>query len=143
MKNITLEELLEAGCHFGHQVTVKTPKHEILSSKLEMGSIFIDLKKLKKDLKMQVLLSNNSLKKGGTLLCSAQKNRHKTSERRNKTSAGRRSRRTFPRYTALDWWHTYQFSRVAKNYKKLKDITARLKNDFEKAKYTKKELAIG
>ena len=26
MKQITLEELLEAGCHFGHQVTRSNPK---------------------------------------------------------------------------------------------------------------------
>ena len=26
MREITLEELLEAGCHFGHQVTRSSPK---------------------------------------------------------------------------------------------------------------------
>ena len=47
MKKITLEELLEAGCHFGHQVTRSNPKARDFIYEARDNIHIIDLAKTK------------------------------------------------------------------------------------------------
>src|SRR5258706_15562311 len=50
MKQVTLEELLEAGCHFGHQVTRQNPKARDFIFEARDGIHIIDLVKTKEGL---------------------------------------------------------------------------------------------
>src|SRR5438128_2490752 len=50
MRNITLEELLEAGCHFGHQVTRQNPKAREYIFEARDNIHIIDLGKTKEGL---------------------------------------------------------------------------------------------
>src|SRR5579883_515114 len=50
MKSITLEELLEAGCHFGHQVTRQNPKAREFIFEARDNIHIIDLGKTKEGL---------------------------------------------------------------------------------------------
>src|SRR5258708_29386421 len=50
MRDITLEELLEAGCHFGHQVTRQNPKARDFVYEVRDNIHIIDLAKTKSGL---------------------------------------------------------------------------------------------
>ena len=50
MKQVSLEELLEAGCHFGHQVTRQNPKARDYIYEAREGVHIIDLEKTKEGL---------------------------------------------------------------------------------------------
>ena len=50
MREITLEELLTAGCHFGHQVTRQNPKARDFVFEARDGIHIIDLAKTKEGL---------------------------------------------------------------------------------------------
>src|SRR6185437_9846059 len=50
MRDISLEELLEAGCHFGHQVTRQNPKARDFVFEARDGIHIIDLAKTKEGL---------------------------------------------------------------------------------------------
>ncbi|MBI4098335.1 MAG: 30S ribosomal protein S2, partial [Candidatus Levybacteria bacterium] len=50
MKSITLEQLLEAGCHFGHQVTRSNPRARDFIYEARDGIHIIDLAKTKEGL---------------------------------------------------------------------------------------------
>lgn len=65
MKDITLRELLEAGCHFGHQVSRWNPKASVFIFGSREGIHIIDLVKTKKALTdgMEFLKNQSSLGK--------------------------------------------------------------------------------
>ena len=50
MRELTLEELLEAGCHFGHQVTRQNPKARDFVFEARDNIHIIDLAKTKEGL---------------------------------------------------------------------------------------------
>src|SRR5947199_4673161 len=68
MRTITLEELLEAGCHFGHQVTRQNPKAKDYIFEARDGIHIIDLEKTKEGLEDAARFVKDTAKKGGTLL---------------------------------------------------------------------------
>ncbi len=139
MKKITLEELLEAGCHFGHQVTRQNPKAREFIFEARDGIHIIDLEKTKEGLEDAAKHVYDVAKKGGTMLVLSTKRQAQEvlrEERKRVASAD-------GLYFVTQRWiggTLTNFQEVSKNYKKLKDLTANLQDEFEKAKYTKKEV---
>src|SRR5688500_12330729 len=68
MKSVSLEELLEAGCHFGHQVTRQNPKARDYIFEARDGIHIIDLEKTKAGLEEAGRFVKDLAKKGGTIL---------------------------------------------------------------------------
>src|SRR3989344_7590768 len=68
MKEISLEELLEAGCHFGHQVTRANPKARDFVFEARDNIQIIDLAKTKEGLEEAAAFIKALASKGSTLL---------------------------------------------------------------------------
>ena len=68
MKQITLEELLEAGCHFGHQVTRSNPKSRDFVFENRDNIQIIDLTKTKEGLDEALDFVKRLGERGGSLL---------------------------------------------------------------------------
>ncbi len=141
MRNITLEELLEAGCHFGHQVTRQNPKGRDFIFEARDGIHIIDLEKTKECLTEAAKFIKEIAKNGGSLLILGTKRQaqpildeeiHKLKE----------SGATDIYWVKKRWigGTLTNLSEVSKNFRKLEDFGKRLKDDFEKANYTKFEV---
>lgn len=147
MREITLEELLEAGCHFGHQVTRQNPKARDFIYEARDNVHIIDLVKTKEGLEQAAAYIKDLAQKGGTLVVVGTKRQAQSIV----ANAVKKAREATPNgqdtgiYVVTTRWMggtLTNFSEVAKNYKKLKDVASMLQNDEEKAKYTKKELGL-
>src|SRR6266542_3742657 len=68
MKTVTLEELLEAGCHFGHQVSRQNPKARDYIFEARDGIHIIDLEKTKEGLEEAAKFVKDTARKNGTIL---------------------------------------------------------------------------
>jgi small subunit ribosomal protein S2 len=142
MRNITLEELLEAGCHFGHQVSRQNPKAREFIFETRDNIHIIDLEKTKEGLEDAGKYVRDLAKKGGTLLILGTKRqvdgilRDEMKRLDSQTSQGL--------YFVTKRWiggTLTNFPEVAKNFKKLTDISYRLQDENQKASYTKKEIS--
>lgn len=143
MKNITLEELLEAGCHFGHQVTRQNPKARDYIFEARDNIHIIDLVKTKEGLQSTCDFVRKLAVKGGSIIMVATKRQAKAivAEELKRIQENLGSESNF--YYVTNRWIggiLTNSSEVAKNFKKLNDIAALLKDENERAKYTKKEL---
>lgn len=142
MKNITLEELLEAGCHFGHQVSRQNSKAKEYIFEARDKIHIIDLEKTKEGLDEAAEYIKNVAKGDGTMLVLGTKRQAEAvlrEERKRLEDAGVEGM-----YFVTKRWiggTLTNFSEVAKNYKKLKDLSEKLQDKKERAKYTKKELS--
>lgn len=142
MKNITLEELLEAGCHFGHQVSRQNSKAKEYIFEARDKIHIIDLEKTKEGLDEAAEFVKNVAKNEGTMLVLGTKRQAEAvlrEERKRLADAG-----VDGLYYVTKRWiggTLTNFSEVAKNYKKLKDLSGKLQDKKERAKYTKKELS--
>jgi len=141
MRNITLEELLEAGCHFGHQVTRQNPKAREFIFEARDGIHIIDLEKTKEGLEEAAAFVKELGKKGGNLLVLGTKKQAQgilREEMKRAETAGADGL-----FLVTQRWiggTLTNFPEVSKNYKKLKDLTARLQDEYAKQGYTKKEI---
>src|SRR5207249_11998104 len=68
MRTVTLEELLEAGCHFGHQVTRQNAKARDFIFEARDGIHIIDLEKTKEGLEEAAKYVKELSKRNGVLL---------------------------------------------------------------------------
>ena len=68
MRTVSLEELLEAGCHFGHQVSRQNAKAREYIFEARDGIHIIDLEKTKEGLEEAAKFIKDIAKKNGTLL---------------------------------------------------------------------------
>lgn len=141
MKEITLEELLEAGCHFGHQVTRSNPKARDFIFEARDNIHIIDLAKTKEGLDEAAVYVKSLAQKGGKLLVVASKKQASNialEEIKRAQEAGADG--LF--YVTNKWIGGIltNLPEVSKNFKKLKDYTVRLQDENERSKYTKKEL---
>src|SRR5581483_7706186 len=68
MQDISLKELLEAGCHFGHQVTRQNPKAREFIFQAREGVHIIDLAKTREGLLAAADFIRSVSAKGGTML---------------------------------------------------------------------------
>lgn len=141
MREITLEELLEAGCHFGHQVTRQNPKARDYVYESRDNIHIIDLAKTKEELEAAGAFIKDVAAKGGTIIVVGTKRQAKAiveAEVKRAKEAGADGM-----YTVTNRWIggiLTNFSEVAKNYKKLEELTKNLQDDSVKSQYTKKEV---
>ncbi len=142
MRTISLEELLEAGCHFGHQVSRQNAKAREYIFEARDGIHIIDLEKTKECLEDAATFIKDVARKNGTLLVLGTKRQALgvlDEEKKKLTTEG-----IDGVYFVTKRWiggTLTNYSEVAKNYKKLKDITEKLKDSSARSKYTKKELS--
>lgn len=150
MKEITLEELLEAGCHFGHQVTRSNPKARDFVFEARDNIQIIDLAKTKQGLDEAAEFVKALGQGGKTLLVVATKKQAKQAVEEEvlrvreelKEKIGKNGQSLF--YVTQRWVGGVltNFSEVSKNFKKLADLKEKISSPGEKAKYTKKEIGL-
>lgn len=145
MQEISLEELLEAGCHFGHQVTRGNPKARDYIFEARDNIHIIDLVKTKEGLESAAEFIKSLASRNGSLIVLGTKRQAQEivgdEVRRAKQQVANKEDNKI--YHVTQRWiggTLTNFSEVVKNFKKLKDLTAKLVNDEEKSKYTKKEV---
>lgn len=140
MKNITLEELLEAGCHFGHQVTRQNPKARDYIFEARDGIHIIDLEKTKEGLEEAAKYIKNLAKRGGSILVLGTKRQaHEVLDEHRKKLNGVND----GVYWVTKRWIGGTFTNlgeVSKNFKKLKDLEKNLKDETTREQFTKREI---
>lgn len=148
MKKISLEELLEAGCHFGHQLTRQNPKARdfVFESRDNINIINLDLTKQGLEEAMQYVY--DLAKNNGNIVVVGSKRQaapiviafaNKVKEELKKKSIPDNL------YVVTNRWiggTLTNAGEVRKNYQKLHNLSANLKDDMQKAKYTKKEIGM-
>lgn len=144
MREITLEELLEAGCHFGHQVTRQNPKAREYIFEARDGIHIIDLAKTKEGLEAAGVYVRDLAASGGSLLIVGTKRQAKPIiDEASKKAKGQNSSDNL--FYATNRWvggTLTNYEEVFKNCKKLKDLREKLESQEEKAKYTKREIGL-
>jgi small subunit ribosomal protein S2 len=141
MRNITLEELLEAGCHFGHQITRQNPKAREFIFEARDGIHIIDLEKTKEGLEDAAAFIKQLAQKGGNLLVLGTKKQAQGILREEMKRAADADANGL--FLVTQRWiggTLTNFPEVSKNYKRLKDLTNKLQDDYAKQGYTKKEI---
>ncbi len=143
MREITLEELLEAGCHFGHQVTRHNPKSRDFVFEARDNIHIIDLAKTKEGLEAAGAFVKKLAQNGGTIIMLGAKRQARVilaDEVQLAKDSG-----VDGMFAVTNRWiggTLTNFSEVSKNYKKLADLTRFLKTDEERSRYTKKEIGL-
>lgn len=158
MKAISLEELLEAGCHFGHQVTRQNPKARDFVFEARDGIHIIDLAKTKEYLddaltfvKEVASRPNASMIVVGTkrqaqeiVLAEVKRVEEALKDAKKTTEQGEEV--IHPNvYSVTNRWiggTITNFSAVQKNFQRLHDLTRLLGSEEGKEKYTKRELGL-
>jgi small subunit ribosomal protein S2 len=148
MRNITLEELLEAGAHFGHQVTRFNPKARDFVFEAKDNIHIINLDKTREGLLEAGEYVKELAKNGGTLLIVGTKRQAKdivlkeVSRVKELFKDKNEAPNLVPFYVTYKWIGGIitNFDQFQKNIKKLKDLEVSLQSPEEKAKYTKKEV---
>ena len=144
MKQITLEQLLEAGCHFGHQVTRSNPRARDFIFEARDGIHIIDLAKTKEGLEeAAAFLKALASKEASNLVIvgtKRQANALLISEIERIKNEIKGDSGLF--YVTNRWIGGLltNFSEVSKNFKKLTDFTHKLATPSEQAGFTKKEI---
>lgn len=151
MREITLEELLEAGCHFGHQVTRQNTKARDYIFEARDNIHIIDLAKTKEGLESAGFFIKNLASQGGSLLVVGTKRQAKGIIEEEikrvlkeiETEINEIKEPSFF-YVTSRWigGTMTNLAEISKNFKRFKDLTAFLQNPQEKAKYTKKEIGL-
>ncbi len=142
MREITLEELLEAGCHFGHQVTRSNPKARDFIFEARDSIHIIDLARTKEGLEEAGAFVKNLSAKGGSLVVVGTKRQARgiVEESFKKAKLEGASNGLF--YITNRWVGGFltNFHEVSKNFKKYHKLLKDLADEDLKAKYTKKEI---
>lgn len=145
MRTITLEELLEAGCHFGHQVTRSNPKARDFIFEARDGIHIIDLAKTKEGLEEAAAFVRGLASKNGVMVVVGTKRQargivEEEVKRAHLASSGQADQNLF--YITNRWVGGLltNFPEVSKNFKKYSDYVTDLQDDEVKARYTKKEV---
>ncbi|MBI2613235.1 MAG: 30S ribosomal protein S2 [Candidatus Levybacteria bacterium] len=142
MREITLEELLEAGCHFGHQVTRSNPKARDFIFEARDNIHIIDLAKTKEGLVEAAAFVKDLASKNGTLVVVGTKRQAKAIVEEALRLAQDKGAGEGLYYITNRWVGGLltNFSEVSKNFKKYADFVTDLQDDEVKARYTKKEI---
>lgn len=145
MRNITLEELLEAGCHFGHQVTRQNPKARDYIFEARDNIHIIDLAKTKEGLDEAAAFVKELAKKGGTMIVLGAKRQAEPIVKEQAKRAKEAGAAGEGLYFVTNRWIggiLTNFPEVSKNFKRLKDLTKFMDTPSEKARFTKKEVSL-
>lgn len=163
MKNISLEELLEAGCHFGHQVTRQNPKARDYVFEARDGIHIIDLEKTKAGLEAAAAYLTDLSSKGGNVIVVGAKRQARTIVEEEVKRAQAATQELALKQasekpqegvsiTPVDEGGIYyitnrwiggiltNFPEITKNIRKFKDLTKKLQNQEEQQGFTKKEI---
>lgn len=144
MKNISLEELLEAGCHFGHQVTRQNPKARDYIFEARDNINIIDLEKTKEGLdEAQAYVAKLAAIPGSMLVILGTKRQaapivRSEIERAKKEGAD-------GLFSVTNRWIggiLTNFPEISRNFKRMNELNAILSSNSERTKYTKKELLL-
>lgn len=143
MRDITLKELLEAGCHFGHVTTRQNPKAREFIFEERDNIHVIDLAKTKEGLEAAAAFVKVLASQGGTIVFVGTKRQTQgiIAEEAKRASAQDGSA-IF--YVNRRWigGTISNFEEVSKNYQKLKELEEKLKSDQAKEGYTKREIGL-
>lgn len=133
MTDISLQQLLEAGCHFGHQVRRRDPRMGPYIYSQQDGVHIIDLVETKKGLDEALKFLHDLVAEGKTVMWVGTKRQAQETVRQAAEETG------MP-YFVTRWPGGYltNFSQLYKSVLKLRDLKAK-KAAGELKKYTKKE----
>jgi len=142
MKQITLEELLSAGCHFGHQINRSNPKANAFIFESRSNVHIIDLEQTHKGLIEAAEFIKGVAASGGNLVVVGTKRQAKQVVEEQVA----RARAVTPDsifYITSRWVGGIltNFPEVSKNFKKLADLE-NLVNTEKSKEYTKREIAL-
>jgi small subunit ribosomal protein S2 len=148
MREITLEELLEAGCHFGHQVTRSNPKARDFVFEARDNIHIIDLAKTKQGLEEAGAFVKELAQRGGTLLVVATKRQaqgivqEEIKRVKDLFNTDGKTQNDGLFYITNRWIGGVltNLSEVSKNYKKLSDLKEKIASPEERANFTKREV---
>lgn len=145
MTEITLEQLLEAGCHFGHQVTRSNPRARDFIYEARDNIHIIDLVKTKQYLEEAAnFIKSLAEEKSSSLIVVGTKRQARgiVEEAMRLVQDQRAGEGLFHITNRWVGGLLTNFDEVSKNFKKLKELSDNLKNDEFKTKYTKKEIGL-
>ncbi|MBI5045228.1 MAG: 30S ribosomal protein S2 [Candidatus Levybacteria bacterium] len=144
MKNITLEQLLEVGSHFGHQVTRQNPKARDYIFEARDNIHIIDLAKTKEGLdEAAEFVKNLARREGSTMIILGAKRQAETLVKDASKKA--KEAGVDGLYFVTNRWIggiLTNYQEVSKNFKRLKDLTKFMDTPSEKARFTKKEVSL-
>lgn len=142
MKQITLEQLLEAGCHFGHQVNRRNPKANRYIFEARSGINIINLEDTLKGLVDAGEYIKSLAAKGGSLIVVGTKRQAQPIVKEEIARAREVTPDTI-HYVTSRWIGGIltNVDEVAKNFKKLFDIE-KIINSSDRGGYTKREVAL-
>lgn len=147
MRQITLEELLEAGCHFGHQVTRQNPKAREFIFEARDNIHIIDLGKTKEGLEeAAAFLLKTAQDPESTLLVVGTK-RQAIPIIEEELAKAKETAKDKPLglFTVTKRWMGGTLTNtqaISRNYERLKELTEKIDSDEWKQKYTKRELVL-
>ena len=149
MRDITLEELLEAGCHFGHQVNRRNPRADDYIFEERNNVHIINLENTRNGLlKAAEFVKNLAVKDGKLLIVGTKRQAHAVIadeiERFKQALENPEGKDLGLYYITTRWIGGVltNFSEVSKNFKKLKDLGEFLAADKIPEGYTKRELVL-
>lgn len=133
MKDISLQDLLEAGCHFGHQVRRRHPKMAKYIYSAQDGVHIIDLVQTKAGLDEALKFLKESVAEGKVVMWVGTK-------RQAQETVKQAAEKTSMPYFVTRWPGGYftNFPQLQKSVLKLRDLKAK-KAEGALKKYTKKE----
>ena len=142
MRQITLEELLEAGCHFGHQVNRRNPKANRYIFEARTGVHIINLESTQKGLLEAAQYVRELASKGGSMVVVGTKRQAQAIVKEEVE----RARETTPdtiHYVISRWIGGIftNFEEVKKNFKKLTDYE-KIVTSSDRGGYTKRETVL-
>lgn len=144
MKNVTLEELLEVGSHFGHQVTRQNPKARDYIFEARDNIHIIDLAKTKEGLdEAAAFVKSLAQRDGSSMIILGAKRQAEPLVKAASQKA--KEADVDGLYFVTNRWIggiLTNFSEVSKNFKRLKDLTTFMGTPAEKARFTKKEVSL-
>lgn len=139
MKEITLEELLEAGCHFGHQVNRRSPKAREFIFESRANVDIINLEDTQKGLTEACAHLTELAARGGTAILVGTK--RQAQEITREIAAKAQEEGSANLFFVSSRWiggTLTNFSEVKKNFKRLFEITEIINN--KDPRYTKREI---
>lgn len=143
MKEITLEELLTAGCHFGHQVTRQNPKARDFVFEARDGIHIIDLAKTKEGLEEAAEFIKTLGEIEGSSIIVVGTKRQAQPVVSAQVSRAKEEGGADGLFSITNRWIggiLTNFAMVSKNFEKLATLQKNLASDEEKSKYTKREV---
>jgi len=144
MKNITLEELLEAGCHFGHQISRSNPKSRDFVFEARDGIHIIDLSKTKEGLEEagKYVKSLGQNPNANIVIVGTKRQTQEVLKKELERVRNEINNDPGIYYVTNKWIGGLltNFSEVSKNFKKLSDLKHNLNTPSAQEGYTKKEI---